>query len=1165
MRSVRKAAGNTLCRLLGCLLPLSLLPASGQQWIVPSSVTTNVAEFFPAVNLINGGGLPANLTFANYHSASHDAASGSTAWVTEAPGVDYFATGSPAPVLTLRLGALYQLTDLVVWGYHFGSPNNNEAKSLTLEFSVDGGGTYANPVQLEHARTAAGVETLALGGTHAADTVRITITDNHFGTAGAAGGDRVGLGEIRFIGTLPPNPNPVISVPRNFDFGAHATDPGPLQALLVVGNEGDDDPLQLVAASIRPGSPGAGLFSVTGAPVTVNSGETAEVTVTFHAAGNEGCYFAWLDLTSNDPLTPLVTVLLTAAVNCTPAVPAPPVFSVPGRTFPDALTFSLATTTAGAVIMYTTDGSLPSAVNGRPYTGPLTISATTQIRAATVVAGQASAAATETYIRLAADVRNYQSELPILIIENLGGGPIPNKGWSTSTQTGAGLVQPERQPAALFLMDRAAGASHASMAGSPDLDSRIGIRVRGAFSSTWNPQPYSIETWQDDDDNDRKVSPLGLPSESDWILYYPHPSYDTTMLGNTFIWELAGRTGRYGTRFRFVDVFVNENGGDLTLADRKGVYAFAEQVKRDPQRIDFEPLSADGTTGGWLLGINRMDPIPASGFPTSNGATSPQFFHTAGPDRIQQTPPNTAGQGDDIPRQYNAFINFDTPGGYSINPAQRSTIEGWFRDFEDVLYDDSRWLDPVNGYRRYLDTGDFIDYFHLLNLAKQGDGLLLSMYPWVSSGERKLHMGPMWDFNNGAYSGSTSDTLYFRADQLWYPRLFADPSYLREHIDRWFTLRRGPLSDAAMAGLIDKQASQMPASLVPGQGITLATWQSRVSAMKSWLAARAGWIDSQWLAPPTLDWNAGTATFAISHPTTGTIRYTLDGSDPLDNPSALVYGSPVTLPGSATVRSRLFTGSDWSAINEATYVVGVPASAANLAVTEIMYHPAPPEAGAEFIELRNISPSDTIDLTGVAFTAGIEYQFPIGTLLAPGARIVVGEAAFLNGTRLSNGGELLVLRDAAGGVIREFAFGDDSPWPVAADGHGYSLVLIRPASNPDPNDPASWRRSAGSGGNPGTGDAIPYQAGSGLLEYALGDPSRLALAVDSGGVVLTTPVSPGAEDAVHFLEQSADLLEWRPVEGARFFSATDTSESYLVPTAGERTFFRVRVTLRSGL
>jgi len=46
------------------------------------------------------------------------------------------------------------------------------------------------------------------------------------------------------------------------------------------------------------------------------------------------------------------------------------------------------------------------------------------------------------------------------------------------------------------------------------------------------------------------------------------------MLYNTFIWELSRQTGRWAPEFRFVDVFVNQDGGELTLADRAGVYLF---------------------------------------------------------------------------------------------------------------------------------------------------------------------------------------------------------------------------------------------------------------------------------------------------------------------------------------------------------------------------------------------------------------------------------------------------------------------------------------------------------------------------------------------------------------------------------------------------------------
>ena len=37
------------------------------------------------------------------------------------------------------------------------------------------------------------------------------------------------------------------------------------------------------------------------------------------------------------------------------------------------------------------------------------------------------------------------------------------------------------------------------------------------------------------------------------------------------------------------------------------IYAVLEKVSRGPRRLDFEKLSADGTAGGWITNINRMD------------------------------------------------------------------------------------------------------------------------------------------------------------------------------------------------------------------------------------------------------------------------------------------------------------------------------------------------------------------------------------------------------------------------------------------------------------------------------------------------------------------------------------------------------------------------------
>ena len=256
-----------------------------------------------------------------------------------------------------------------------------------------------------------------------------------------------------------------------------------------------------------------------------------------------------------------------------------------------------------------------------------------------------------------------------------------------------------------------------------------------------------------------------------------------------------------------------------------------------------------------------------------------------------------------------------------------------------------------------------------------------------------------------------------------------------------------------------------------------------------------------------------------------------------------------------------------------------------LVVSELMYHPAGFNPDAEFIELMNISDSVTVNLSGVHFTAGIDYTFPGGTVLAPGARIVVSFPDFQNGSRFNNGSDRIKLEDATNSTIREFAYDDEAPWPTGPDGGGFSLVLRNPAGNPDHNDPANWRESTWPGGNPGDSDAVFFTGNpnddldldglGALLEHATGSSdqvpngSPVALATTGDGrFVLTLQVNLAADDVTHRIELSSDLVNWTDA-GAGFSllsftnhgdgTATRTYQSVsgLVSAAVPRRFVRV--------
>ena len=132
----------------------------------------------------------------------------------------------------------------------------------------------------------------------------------------------------------------------------------------------------------------------------------------------------------------------------------------------------------------------------------------------------------------------------------------------------------------------------------------------------------------------------------------------------------------------------------------------------------------------------------------------------------------------------------------------------------------------------------------------------------------------------------------------------------------------------------------------------------------------------------------------------------------------------------------------------------------NLVFSEIMYNP-PGQGGTdgdefEFVELKNIG-SATLDLSGLYFSSGITFAFTNGTRLAPGALFLLGRNAtalrsrypgvVVNGIysgKLNNDGEELAVRHPSAGVVLSVTFQDRAPWPVAADGFGFSLVLADP-------------------------------------------------------------------------------------------------------------------------
>jgi hypothetical protein len=224
--------------------------------------------------------------------------------------------------------------------------------------------------------------------------------------------------------------------------------------------------------------------------------------------------------------------------------------------------------------------------------------------------------------------------------------------------------------------------------------------------------------------------------------------------------------------------------------------------------------------------------------------------------------------------------------------------------------------------------------------------------------------------------------------------------------------------------------------------------------------------------------------------TTGSIKYTLDGTDPRAIGGAVAASAvdggdaiTVTLNNTTVVKARINSVTTWSALHE-IILYGNDAFA-GLKISEIHYHPL--DEGSvngreyEFIELKNTGAAP-ISLSLASFINGIDYSFPSGTLLEKDEIIVLasniqefnkryGFDAFGDyDGQLDNAGERLRMVNATGDTILSVRYNDESPWPWEPDSLGYSLVLKNPALNDDPNDPLSWSASAKVHGSPGVNE-----------------------------------------------------------------------------------------------
>jgi hypothetical protein len=241
-----------------------------------------------------------------------------------------------------------------------------------------------------------------------------------------------------------------------------------------------------------------------------------------------------------------------------------------------------------------------------------------------------------------------------------------------------------------------------------------------------------------------------------------------------------------------------------------------------------------------------------------------------------------------------------------------------------------------------------------------------------------------------------------------------------------------------------------------------------------------------------------------------------------------------------------------------------------LAITEIMYNPAPrlDERNLEFIEIFN-SESEPANISNHRLSGAVDFLFPPGTVIPARGYLVVAAAPAdmqavygINNVigpftgNLPNSSGLVRLRHPQNAILLEVQYSDAPPWPLAADGAGHSLVLARPSYGE--GDVRAWSASDRVGGSPGGADTStsdPYRTiviNEFLAHTDLPQVDFIELynygnqAVDLSGCTLSD-----RPDTDKFVIPAGTII---PAKG--FVSFTETQLGFALSTLGEEIFLR---------
>lgn len=339
-----------------------------------------------------------------------------------------------------------------------------------------------------------------------------------------------------------------------------------------------------------------------------------------------------------------------------------------------------------------------------------------------------------------------------------------------------------------------------------DSETQGTMHVRGMGNITWEEDKKSFQI-----NTEKRIDLLGMKPGKKWALVANATDY--SLLRNQVFLECAADMGlAYTPEIRQIDLYIN--------GDYRGVYSLCSKVEADKARVPIDE-SRDYLFRWGMMGKEYSFPLIS-----------------------------TSIQNKDF-RIANVESNVDEERLKSAAKIAQNVLTA----IEDTDTDE---------FLQYIDLESFAKYYWIQEFSKTTDPIARSVYSYWIEDEKKMYMGPAWDYDRtaGAIEPFQPEHDYLWPEDYtaryegWYVPLFCHKEF-RDEVRRVY--QEGGVKEAIqesyqkMPGRISEITPSANMNFIRWDVLTIpqnnkieaTTFEGQTQWLTKWLNMRADWLDGQ--------------------------------------------------------------------------------------------------------------------------------------------------------------------------------------------------------------------------------------------------------------------------------------------------------------------------------